>query len=104
MNEEFKDAKLWPGGGRTWDWNETGTHHSPGVQVEDVKELVENGAEILILSRGYFSRLKVKDETLQWLKEKDVKVEMLETGKAAKRYNELAAQGKAVGGLFHSTC
>ncbi len=20
-----KDFKLWPGGGRSWDWNETGT-------------------------------------------------------------------------------
>jgi hypothetical protein len=104
LHKEYKDAKLWPGGGRAWDWNETGTRHSPGVQVDDVQELVENGAEILILSKGYFSRLKVKDETLQWLEDKGVEVEILETGKAAKRYNELAEQGKAVGGLFHSTC
>jgi hypothetical protein len=27
-----------------------------------------------------------------------------ETTAAAKRYNELAEQGKRVGGLFHSTC
>ena len=24
---ELKDAKLWPGGGREWDWTETGTQH-----------------------------------------------------------------------------
>ena len=24
-----KDFKLWPGGGRAWDWRETGTHHRP---------------------------------------------------------------------------
>jgi hypothetical protein len=28
----FKDAKLWPGGGREWDWAETGTSHVPGIQ------------------------------------------------------------------------
>ena len=33
-----KDFKLWPGGGRPWDWNETGTHHDPGVQPADVEE------------------------------------------------------------------
>jgi hypothetical protein len=27
----FKDAKLYPGGARAWDWNETGTRHKPGV-------------------------------------------------------------------------
>jgi hypothetical protein len=25
----FKDAKLWPGGVREWDWQETGTRHRP---------------------------------------------------------------------------
>ena len=54
------DMKLWPGGGRAWHWNETGTHHVP--------------------------------------------VHVLETREAAKVYNELATQGAAVGGLFHSTC
>ena len=27
-----KDFKLYPGGGRAWDWAETGTRHSPGIQ------------------------------------------------------------------------
>ena len=31
----FKDAKLWPGGGRAWDWKETGTRHRPGIQLAD---------------------------------------------------------------------
>ena len=40
---EFKDAKLFPGGAREWDWNETGTRHEPGVQPADVEELLEHG-------------------------------------------------------------
>jgi hypothetical protein len=35
-----KDFKLYPGGGREWDWNETGTRHSPGIQPADVEELL----------------------------------------------------------------
>ncbi|KAF7509559.1 hypothetical protein GJ744_007959 [Endocarpon pusillum] len=40
---EGKDYKVYPGGGRPWDWNETGTRHSPGVQIGDVEELVTKG-------------------------------------------------------------
>lgn len=40
----FKDAKLWPGGAREWDWTETGTRHEPGIQPADVAELLEHGA------------------------------------------------------------
>ena len=36
----FKDAKLWPGGARAWDWSETGTRHEPGIQPADVAELL----------------------------------------------------------------
>jgi len=33
-----KDFKLYPGGGREWDWDETRTWHTPGIQPADVKE------------------------------------------------------------------
>jgi hypothetical protein len=32
----FKDAKIFPGGAREWDWRETGTRHVPGIQPADV--------------------------------------------------------------------
>lgn len=101
--ESFRDAKLWPGGGREWDWSETGTRHEPGIQPEDVAELLDNGAETVVLSRGVYERLRTCRETLDLLKERGVAVELLQTEKAVERYNELA-ESKAVGGLFHSTC
>jgi hypothetical protein len=27
----FKDAKIFPGDAREWDWRETGTRHVPGI-------------------------------------------------------------------------
>ena len=39
----FKDAKVFPGGAREWDWRETGTRHVPGIQPADVRELIERG-------------------------------------------------------------
>ncbi len=100
----FKDAKLWPGGGRGWDWNETGTSHDPGVQPADVEELVDEGVKIVILSTGQNERLKIKDETIKYLEKKGVEVHVLETNEAVEKYNELAEAGKPVGALIHSTC
>ena len=99
-----KDFKLWPGGGRAWDWNETGTHHSPGIQPGDVKELIEHGSEIIVLSRGMLLRLQTCPETLELLENRHVAVQIAETRQAVNIYNQLVQAGKAVGGLFHSTC
>jgi hypothetical protein len=102
--QPFKDAKLYPGGGRAWDWNETGTSHSPGIQPADVDELLEEGAEVVVLSRGMNERLQVQSDTLQMLDEEGVDTHVLQTEAAVERYNELQAEDRPVGGLFHSTC
>jgi len=99
-----KDFKLWPGGGRAWDWRETGTRHVPGIQPADIAELIERGARILVLSRGMLLRLETCPETLALLERQGIEVRVAETREAAAIYNELAASGAAVGGLFHSTC
>ncbi|MEQ8819177.1 MAG: Mth938-like domain-containing protein [Sumerlaeia bacterium] len=99
-----RDFKLWPGGGRPWDWSETGTHHDPGIQPADVEELLEHGAEIVILTRGMHLVLKTMPETEDYLRQRGVACEILETREAGDRYNALAAEGRRVGGLFHSTC
>lgn len=99
-----KDFKLWPGGGRPWDWRETGTRHVPGIQPGDVTELLENGSEIVVLSRGLLHCLRTAGATLDTLQSGGVAVHVEETRRAVDIYNELADRGERVGGLFHSTC
>jgi len=99
-----KDFKLWPGGGRQWDWRETGTHHVPGIQPADVEELLDNGSQAIVLSRGMWLALQTCQETIDLLDEKHIPVHIAETKAAAKIYNDLVSDGEAVGGLFHSTC
>jgi len=99
-----KDFKLWPGGGRAWDWRETGTHHAPGIQPADVKELLENGCQTIVLSRGKLQRLKTCQETLDLLESQGIAVHVAETNEAVEIYNDLVQREQAVGGLFHSTC
>ena len=100
----FRDAKLWPGGGREWDWRETGTRHQPGIQPADVAELVANGCRAIVLSRGMLLKLQTCAETLELLEREGIEVHVAETREAAEIYNALRARGLAVGGLFHSTC
>lgn len=99
-----KDFKLWPGGGREWDWSETDTHHVPGIQPADVEELLEHGSRTIVLSRGMLLRLRTSQDTLDMLEARRVQVQVAETKAAVDLYNRLSSDGQAVGGLFHSTC
>lgn len=99
----FKDAKLYPGGAREWDWRETGTVHTPGIQPADVEELLTHGADVIVLSTGVYKRLGVCPETLQELDKAAVDAHVLQTDDAVRVYNELS-EAHRVGALIHSTC
>lgn len=99
-----KDFKLWPGGGRPWDWRETGTQHAPGIQPADLEELLDHGSQVIVLSRGMLRRLRTTEEAIQLLEQRHIPMHIADTKTAVKIYNNLVEQGKAVGGLFHSTC
>jgi hypothetical protein len=103
MDGPFKDAKLFPGGARVWDWNESGTNHEPGIQPADLEELLEHGATAVVLSKGFNERLRVTEDTLRMLEERDVSTHVRETGEAIELYNELR-ETERVGALIHSTC
>lgn len=99
-----RDFKLFPGGAREWNWNETGTHHVPGIQIADVEELLKHGSKVVVLSKGMQLALKTCSETIQYLKDRNITVYAEETRVAVKMYNSLAERGTPVGALIHSTC
>src|SRR5439155_21157473 len=94
-----KDFKVWPGGGRPWAWNETGTRHDPGIQPADLIELLEHHSEVVVLSRGQELRLRTTPAALDLLRERGVTIHKEETKAAVELYNDLAEQGILVGGL-----
>lgn len=100
----FRDAKVWPGGGRAWDWRETGTEHRPGIQPADVDELVEHELDFVVLGCGRQGRLGVCAETMALLQRHGVQAVRDETAGALETYQALAAEGRRVAGLFHTTC
>jgi hypothetical protein len=99
----YKDAKLFPGGSREWDWRETGTGHKPGVQPTDVEELLQHGATVIVLGQGVYGRLRVGKKTRQLLTDKGIALHALKTPAAIELYNELRLK-EPVGCLLHSTC
>jgi len=101
---ELRDAKLWPGGGRAWDWDETQTRHVPGIQPADVRELLDHHPEVVVLSKGRELRLRATPEALALLDECNVEVFWDETSAAIEEYNRLAGEGVRVAALLHSTC
>jgi hypothetical protein len=100
----LRDAKLWPGGGREWDWDETGTRHEPGIQPADLDELLSHDPEVVVLSRGRELRLQAMTETLTLLHDQNIEVLHDETSQAIDAYNRLAMEGRRVAALLHSTC
>jgi len=101
---QFRDCKVWPGGARTWDWGETGTGHSPGVQPADIAEVLEKGIELLVLGRGVLNRLEVQPATEALLTARGVEVYIADTKQAVEHYNNMVQKGRRVGGVFHTTC
>lgn len=102
----FRDAMLFPGGGREWDWNASVTSHHAGIQVADVEALLARDVSEVVLSTGRLGLLRVPREVLDLLAARGVKVHVLRTGAAIDRYNALASvpDGPRVGALIHSTC
>ena len=100
--KKYKDAKLSPTGSQEWNWKSTGTQHVPGIQVADLKDIID--ADVIILSRGMDLILQTKPETEAYLKSLNKEYYILETREAVKKYNELIDAGKKVAALIHSTC
>ena len=99
----FKDARLYPGGAEEWDWSQTGTSHDPGIQPADVERLLERGATVIVLSKGFHERLGIAPETRKMLDERGIPAHIAPTEEAADIYDELR-ETERVGALIHSTC
>jgi len=74
------------------------------LQVEDLEEVWKNPVEFLIVGTGAYGVMKVDPEVEKKAKELNIKVEIYQTDKAVKRFNELYSSNTSVAGAFHLTC
>jgi hypothetical protein len=98
----FKAAKLYPHGGRAWDWRETGTRQVLGIQP------AESRSCWVTVPRWWCCRKRAGAPSGLARDARPARAQGHSRPRAADRaavrlYNELAAAHKA-GGVFRSTC
>jgi hypothetical protein len=100
----LKDAIVWNGGVKKWNWSKSNTHHSPGIQLKEIYNFVkyyDSTDFLLILSTGFKNVLQVDQKTIDWLDNKLIDYKILSTYDAIELYNN--SKGN-VCALIHSTC
>lgn len=101
----YKDVRIFTDKTEKWDWGTTGTRHDPGIQIADVEDMLNSDVSYCVLSCGMQGVLKIKQETLDFLTQKNIKIYKDLTPEAIKIFNELSTKfPNKVIGLFHSTC
>ena len=122
-SHQFKDAVIYPGEANRWNWawdQSDSMHHHPGVRAKDVNHFLsqmqpEAMPDVAIISRGRGHGgglenpgpgiLEIGSDVETVLREQGIKeVYMLKTAAAIEKYKELAAQGKTIFALIHTTC
>jgi len=70
---------------------------------QDIKEVIEEKPEVLIIGTGDFGLMKVPPETLKYIKSKGIEVKTKPTRLACQLYNEIYNSQKTIAAL-HLTC
>lgn len=81
---------------------EFGTSHV--IPDWEIKKLLENNPEIIIVATGQDGVLKVNDEARKKLTVNETQIISEVTPKAIETYNRLIKENKKVNALVHTTC
>ncbi len=73
------------------------------LALHDLREVLEEEPEVLIVGTGASSRMRVLQETEGELQRRGIELRAAPTGEACNLYNELSRSRKAVAAL-HLTC
>ena len=68
----------------------------------DIEEIVNSSIKTLIIGNGANGEAAIPDETVKFIKEKNIKVHIMNTHEAVKLFNESAKE--AMGAIFHLNC
>lgn len=94
------DLIILPTGVRPGWWRKEGHN----LHQDDLQEVVNAKASILVIGTGNLGRMQVPGDTLAYLQAHGISPIVERTAEACQRYNELAQQGRAVAAALHLTC
>ncbi len=73
------------------------------LHLDDIKNIMEEKPQVLIIGTGSTGLLKVLPETQEYLKKQDVKLIAQSTNQACETYNRIFGSEKVIAAL-HLTC
>jgi hypothetical protein len=77
---------------------------SHNLCIEDIKKILDNKPETLIIGTGYYGLMKVTEELIEHIKSSGIKqVIVKKTGDACNEYNKLYKKNNLIA-AFHLTC
>ncbi|MFX0097520.1 MAG: Mth938-like domain-containing protein [Candidatus Hodarchaeota archaeon] len=71
--------------------------------IDDIKEVIEAKPEILVVGTGYYGRMKILSETLEYLESNGIEITAKKTKDACEKFNQLSKSRKVVAAI-HLTC
>jgi len=74
------------------------------LYLADIKEIIDQNPEVLIVGTGAYGVLKVSDEVYELAAEKGIELIVRKTEEACKEFNRLSQSGKKVVAALHLTC
>ncbi len=76
------------------------------LKVKDLENYLKDIVKVknIIIGTGYSGLMEVSKEVLNFLKEKEVKFQILKTREACDKFNIFSRKGEKVIAFFHLTC
>ena len=93
------DVKIFPDHIEDNWWREEG--HS--LHPEDIEDVIEESPEVLIVGTGAYGRMKVPEETRDYIESNGIDLITEKSGSAWETYNKLCKKKEVVAAL-HLTC
>lgn len=100
--EYTKDIIIGQAGVQAPWWREEGHSLCP----EDIESVLTSSPKVLVIGTGAFGVMKVPDDTLEFLRSRNIEPRVMRTGRAVEEYNDLLrARGpNKVMAALHLTC
>jgi hypothetical protein len=74
------------------------------LDKSDLGEILDAHPDCLLVGTGYYGRMKVPEETIDYLHSKNIQVEAIPTTDAVTRLSELQKEYARIVAAFHLTC
>jgi hypothetical protein len=94
-----KDLIIYPDKVKSSWWRKTG--HL--LTLDDIKDVLTQNPDILIIGTGYMGLMKVDDEVKKYAKDKGIDLIIQKSRKAVQIFNQKQSEAR-VFGAFHLTC